>query len=232
MRRAAREDFFVIDKTLSPHANIAIKDPRSTLMSSWQMSSNLYNNLDGTFRDFGIDLSGRELIDTLTDFCSTENTFGSWIDICGVKGKYVPHRFVFFCSLYPCTLYRRYYVRLKLILLQFSIMSYASWHQDSGLDQVTVMVGFPPCDDYVGIGVFSHIFKLSHRFPPPALAKPRLLVCSENSYSCECMPSRIEDRYIVRPLYREGKEVMVYNDQDVYHSAPDRINRESVWRFM
>lgn len=53
-------------------------------------------------------------------------------------------------------------------------------HQDSGLPQRTVMVGFPPEDNYTGIGVFSHAIKLSHRMPPPVCAgmninEPRLL---------------------------------------------------------
>ena len=34
------------------------------------------------------------------------------------------------------------------------------------------------------------------------------------------------------PICYSSIEVMVYNDMDVYHSAPDRIHRESVWRFM
>jgi hypothetical protein len=38
------------------------------------------------------------------------------------------------------------------------------------------MVGFPPTDRYIGIGVFSHAMKLSHRMSPPKIPnEPRLL---------------------------------------------------------
>jgi hypothetical protein len=97
-----------------------------------------------------------------------------------------------------------------------------SWHQDSGLEQRTVMVGFPPSDHYDGTGVFSHAFKLSHRLPTPANAKePRLW-----------SGPAVEEPYIVRPAYGRGREVMVYDDRDIFHSAPDFANRESIWRFM
>jgi hypothetical protein len=38
------------------------------------------------------------------------------------------------------------------------------------------MVGFPPANQYIGIGVFSHAIKLSHRMSAPKiLNEPRLL---------------------------------------------------------
>ena len=173
LRAAAREDFFVPDETLSSQANLALKDPRSTLMSSWRMN-NQYVHISEVFRKYGCNLSGKEFIERLTSFCSTNHSFGSWIDICGVKDKLVPH----------------------------------SWHQDSGLDQITVMVGFPPEDNYEGIGVFSHVFYLSHRLPIPTFKKPRLWVCSENSIPLKeelPLPSRINEEYIVRPMYKPFK---------------------------
>lgn len=40
--------------------------------------------------------------------------------------------------------------------------------QDSGLpDRATVLLGFPPCDGYIGGGVFSSSVKLSHPLRPP-----------------------------------------------------------------
>ena len=45
-------------------------------------------------------------------------------------------------------------------------------------------------------------------------------------------PERIAERYIVRPVYRRGQELMVYRDADHLHSAPDAANRMAVWRFM
>lgn len=198
LRTAARDDFYVMDETLSLQANLLLKDPRSSLMSSW-LRGNEYCALTRVFNQYGIALTGVEFINKLSSFCkASPYHFGSWIDITGTKNKHIHH----------------------------------SWHQDSGLDQVTVMLGFPPCDSYEGVGVFSHVFKLSKRLPTPKLREPRLWICSDNSYPLGDLSPKIEEEFIIRPLYKAGKEVMVYNDCDVYHSAPDRTYRESVWRFM
>jgi hypothetical protein len=193
IRIAAREDFYADDPNLSYEANARLRDPRSTMMSSWRRSpsssSSLYPALSAVFQKYHIDLTGQQLISTLSGLCgATDHVFGSWIDIIGISGKNVSH----------------------------------SWHQDSGLDQNTVMLGFPPTDGYVGTGVFSHAVKLSHRLPAPSLKEPRLWPIA--------LP--IDQAYVIRPVYRRGKEVMVYNDRDVYHSAPDFAHRESLWRFM
>jgi len=104
-----------------------------------------------------------------------------------------------------------------------------SWHQDSGRMQRTAMIGFPKTDNYDGIGVFSHAVLLSHRLSPPPLThnEPRLWtdVFSEEQ---EPMPE-----FIVRPRYIPGEqEIMVYDDPDIFHSAPDFAHRDSVWRLM
>jgi len=102
-----------------------------------------------------------------------------------------------------------------------------SWHQDSGRNQRTAMIGFPPCDSYKGIGVFSHAVKLSHRLrdPPAEHNEPRL-------WEHTLLPS-VEEEEIVRPAYIPFKqELMTYDDCDVFHSAPDWAHRESVWRLM
>ena len=100
-----------------------------------------------------------------------------------------------------------------------------SWHQDSGLNQNTVMFGFPPHDNYEGIGVFSHAFRLSHQLPAPLVPGPRL-------WDISAVFDDIPERLVIRPLYRRGKEIMVYNDRDIFHSAPDLAFRESIWRLM
>ena len=186
LRKAARDDFFVPDEKLSAQSNLALKDPRSTMMSSWRMTSNQYVHLSTVFQKYECRLSGKDFIEKFTSFCNTPNSFGSWIDICGVKDKHVPH----------------------------------SWHQDSGLDQVTVMVGFPPEDNYEGIGVFSHAFQLTHRLPPPLLKQPRLWVCSDNSFPLgNELPSRIEEEYIIRPIYRPFKGIRIF-----FHLSHDFYN--------
>jgi len=102
-----------------------------------------------------------------------------------------------------------------------------SWHQDSGLYQKTVMIGLPPKNNYEGIGVFSHAVKLSHRLPDPPINQqnqPRL-------WSSLCDIS-FNEEYIIRPIYKKGKEIMVYDDRDIFHSAPDYAYRDSIWRIM
>ena len=102
-----------------------------------------------------------------------------------------------------------------------------SFHQDSGLEQTTVMIGFPPENDYEGLGVFSHAVKLSHRLPIPPIElqnQPRLWSSISNDL--------FDEQYIVRPMYKEGKEIMTYDDRDIFHSAPDFAYRDSIWRIM
>lgn len=91
-----------------------------------------------------------------------------------------------------------------------------SWHQDTGRspnkDTKTVLLGFPIEDEYVGGGVFSHLVKLEKEqwaedgHPP---SEPILF------------PDSIDEKYIVRPQFVKGKEIIVYRDVDVLHSAPD-----------
>jgi len=98
------------------------------------------------------------------------------------------------------------------------------WHQDSGWNKLTVLLGFPPEDRYQGEGVFTNIALLSHPLPVPE--KPVPLVFGETHCIGESMPKEC----IWRPLYAKGSEILVYNDSTTVHSAPDVISRESMWR--
>ena len=100
-----------------------------------------------------------------------------------------------------------------------------SWHQDSGLDRFTVMVGFPPESNWTGVGVFRHSCKLSH---PLRQDGDEGEVIQWEDYEAGELPVSA----IGRPEYSPGREVMVYCDATHLHSAPDETNRESVWRFM
>lgn len=102
-----------------------------------------------------------------------------------------------------------------------------SWHQDTGRSAsgstYTVLLGFPIEDEYTGVGVFSHLVKLekeqwAEEDHPPS--EPVLFTGS------------IEEKYIYRPQFTKGKEVIFYRDVDVLHSAPDVAYRSSVMRFM
>ena len=102
-----------------------------------------------------------------------------------------------------------------------------SWHQDTGRspnqDTKTVLLGFPKENDYVGGGVFSHVVKLEKEQWAPDGHPPSEPVL---------YTSQIADEYIVKPQFARGKEIVVYRDVDVLHSAPDVAYRSSVMRFM
>merc|ERR1711963_1176262 len=88
------------------------------------------------------------------------------------------------------------------------------------------MGGFPPEDKFRGVGVFTHVARLSHPLPIPE--RPVPVVFGETHRVGE----RIPDACIWRPTYAKGAEIIVYNDSTTVHSAPDAIHRESLWRLM
>ena len=120
LRIAARNDFFVKDETITNEMNNLLKDPRSSMSSSWGKDTIEYPSLTNVFQKYKFSsITGKVFISELTKLCpDTPNRFNSWMDIIGVKNKAVNH----------------------------------SWHQDSGLFQKTVMVGFPPQNNYEGLG--------------------------------------------------------------------------------
>jgi hypothetical protein len=101
-----------------------------------------------------------------------------------------------------------------------------SWHLDAGSSPGgcrTVLWGFPPESDYSGCGVFSHVVPLSKE----VLAPP-----DHNRMEPLLFDGLIPEKYIVRPVYERGKELLIYRDVDVLHSAPDVTYRASIMRFM
>ena len=108
-----------------------------------------------------------------------------------------------------------------------------SWHQDSGYDRFTVMLGFPastPSEEVglpPGVGVFTHAVKLSH--PLEQLNAQGTVIQWEDFEPYE---GDFDPRHIARPVFRRGQEIMVYRDSAHLHSAPDVSHREAVWRFM
>jgi hypothetical protein len=111
-----------------------------------------------------------------------------------------------------------------------------SWHLDAGRSPQnckTVLWGFPPEDHYRGTGVFSHIVSLEDPFGST------LDIFEENEDQRErrrMKPILFEgtpgEDLVFRPLYEAGKELLIYRDIDVLHSAPDVAYRTSVMRFM
>ena len=101
-----------------------------------------------------------------------------------------------------------------------------SWHQDTGYSPdvtKTVLWGFPATDNYDGTGVFTHIVPLVHESPAPEGHPRGQPILWEGT---------VDERHIVRPRFARGRELIVYRDIDVIHSAPDVAYRASVMRFM
>jgi len=103
-----------------------------------------------------------------------------------------------------------------------------SWHQDTGRsyngNTFTVLLGFPKEDNYDGVGVFSHAVKLKYERVAADDHPPNEPVVYPNL--------SIDEKYIVRPTFARGREILLFRDVDVIHSSPDVAFRTSVMRFM
>lgn len=62
-------------------------------MGNWKNHGPKFQNIDSIFFKYGItNLNGEEFINSLTDLCGlTDFTFGSWIDIIGIKNRNISH---------------------------------------------------------------------------------------------------------------------------------------------
>lgn len=101
-----------------------------------------------------------------------------------------------------------------------------SWHLDFGQsleNSRTVLLGFPPEDNYIGCGVFSHIVPLQRECLAPK-GHPRM--------EPVLFAGTVDEEFIVRPRYEPGREIIFYRDIDILHSAPDVTYRTSIMRFM
>jgi len=119
-----------------------------------------------------------------------------------------------------------------------------SWHLDAGQspqNRKTVLWGFPPENHYEGTGVFSHVVPLREPFDELLLDdgdddQQNNKNKNDNNDKRIMEPvlfeGTVDDRYVVRPVYAPGRELLVYRDVDVLHSAPDVAYRTSVMRFM
>lgn len=147
--------------------------------------------------------TGDDLFEALGAICG-QGASTHWIDIYGVQDRTINH----------------------------------SWHLDAGRSPQnckTVLWGFPPEDHYSGTGVFSHIVSLEDPFGCT------LDICETDTNQAVSDRPRMEpilfegtpgEDVVFRPLYEAGKELLIYRDVDVLHSAPDVAYRASVMRFM
>jgi len=108
-----------------------------------------------------------------------------------------------------------------------------AWHLDAGQSPNkcrTVLWGFPPENNYQGTGVFSHIIPLDYVFDD--IINMNDVESTHHRMEPVLYEGTVDNKYIVRPLYESGKELLIYRDVDVLHSAPDVAYRTSVMRFM
>lgn len=198
LRDGLRNDLYVPDPKLSDERNAQLRSKGSTCHVVWKDRSTDFPRLTEALRRRGLEsITGGEFVLTLGSLCGGEATSGSLLEIVNNAAG----------------------GRDRVLV--------HSWHQDSGRQQRTVMLGFPPKSGFEGTGVFSHCVKLSHELKPQGR---RGEVVQFELY--DPRPREIPEEYVIRPVYKEGAEVLVYHDNAVLHSTPDYIDREAVWRFM
>ena len=148
-------------------------------------------------------LTGDDLVRAIGSICGPSAST-HWIDIHGVQNKKINH----------------------------------SWHLDAGVspgNRRTVLWGFPPTSGYEGTGVFSHLVPLAEPFDElvaPTGSGGTTPAAAATTMDPVLFEGTVDERHVVRPVYAPGKELLVYRDVDVLHSAPDVAYRTSVMRFM
>ena len=218
IRGAMRRDIFYSTPaytTLSPKVASIMLDDDSSLQGSWRCWTDHEDSEETKERMVELSQvlqealgkhapSGDEFVMTLGNLCGIKPS-NHWMDIIGVKDREISH----------------------------------SWHQDTGcsyessasegstngleVSRYTVMLGFPACDEYTGTGVYSHVIPLKYELLAPEGHSPNEPVLFQGT---------ADEQHIVRPDFGYGKEVLVYRDVDVLHSAPDVAYRSSIMRFM
>jgi hypothetical protein len=97
-----------------------------------------------------------------------------------------------------------------------------SWQLDA-CPSKSVLLGFPPLDNYSGLGVFPHFVKLADPFQRTA-SEADLSVALDSNL-------QIDENFIVRPLFAPHQEILIYSNRDVLCSEPDISYRTSCMRF-
>lgn len=218
LRAAMREDIF--DTTpayakMSEKARKMLLLPDSSLQGSWKCKDGRWERKGSTNPEkdagTGSDHRMKKLTQVLSKYLGAGAPTGD--DFCDVIGS--------LCGSNPSTHW------IDIVGVQDRRIPH-SWHQDTGRspngDTKTVLLGFPPEDGHNSVGVFSHCVKLEReRFASDdhPVSEPIVYPSLE-----------IEEKYIIRPNFSKGGELICYRDVDVLHSSPDVAWRASVMRFI
>ena len=218
LRRALRADLFEPPQTWSEVQVRAATELSSACMVSWGAVAADEARACAAFGEalaaHGIGLAGREFLLGLASLCGEH-------DFCAVDPARAHER--------PRTSSGALGHGSLIDIVPLARQVQHSWHQDVGVPGLTVLLGFPPRDRYVGGGVFSSHVKLSHPLRPTHGEAHGAVVEYERF---EPPPPQIADEYVLRPLYGRGREIWVSDDSCHLHSTPDRQCREGLWRFM
>jgi hypothetical protein len=213
LRAAIRQDVF---DTTPFYANLSEKAasilllPDSSLEGSWNIDPNQYNT-DNIRMKHTTKVLQEAFSQDATGFEGGDAQFPTGDDLFRSVGR--------LCGGTPSTHF------IDIYGVQDRPINH-SWHLDAGCSPGkcrTVLWGFPPESNYEGCGVFSHIVPL---------AKECLAPEGHNRMEPVLFDGNIPEEYIVRPVYEPGKELLLYRDIDVLHSAPDVTYRTSIMRFM
>ena len=218
LRAAMREDIF--DTTpayakMSEKARRMLLLPDSSLQGSWKCKDGRWERKGSANPEkdtgTGSDHRMKKLTQVLSKYLGAGAPTGD--DFCDVIGS--------LCGSNPSTHW------IDIVGVQDRRIPH-SWHQDTGRspngDTKTVLLGFPPEDDHDSVGVFSHCVKLE---------RERFALDDHPASEPIVYPNlEIEEKYIIRPNFSKGRELICYRDVDVLHSSPDVAWRASVMRFM
>mmetsp|Transcript_20469 Transcript_20469/g.38810 ORF Transcript_20469/g.38810 Transcript_20469/m.38810 type:complete len:373 (-) Transcript_20469:58-1176(-) len=120
------------------------------------------------------------------------------------------------------------------------------WHQDwSPPDEnsFTVSFGFPPADNYTGVGILTEVVRLSHKFGMEQFRQTKFPLASyyQNTTDEDCREADrkgvealgVTDTYRIQPVFKRGQEILIYRDSDHLHRGPkqDVLWRADCWRF-
>lgn len=206
VRIAGRKDMFSPPENSSQKKLQVLKmlqlDMTSTASGRWDKKDN-FRFLDDAFLRYELPLTGEGFVRTVASLSPASSTSDSSSCGCGCL-----------CGSF-----------LDISTAYTKPQNYA-WHHDSHNDeQVTVMLGFPRCNGFQGINLFSH-------FTTDIPASLKALREGSNSSSPLIFEDEIEGEMILKPIYERSKEIFCYFDGGVLHSAPDVTDRCGVWRFM